>query len=273
MLFSLLTVAASWLLWAAAIRVLGGDFAHPPRFARFGNALYLLGVFAPALVALSLTAAHNGADGVRALLRRTVAWRVAPRFYVFAILFYPLARVTAAVIQRAARGSWPAAGADPLGLMLLATIVSTPVQAGEELGWRGFLLPTLSRRIGLPAASIVVGIIWAAWHLPFFFMTGTDKSGQPFVPYAVGVTALSVAMAWLYWQTNGSVMLTMLTHAAANNIRPFATPVMTGQPFGVRAPFISWGTVAVMWTTAAVLLISMRRARHGPGVAAASRQP
>ena len=274
MLFSFLTFAASWLLWAAAVRVIGGDFAHPSRFVVLGNTLYLLGVFAPAFVALSLTAVRDGSDAVRSLLRRATTWDVNARFYVFAILFYPLARVAAAMAQRAALGAWPESSSDPLGLMLVATLLSTPVQAGEELGWRGFLLPRLSPRLGLPAASIVVGLIWAAWHLPFFFVAGTDKSEQPFLPYAAGVTALSVAMAWLYWQTNGSLFLTMLMHAAVNNIRPFATPLpATGHTFGVNAPFVSWATVAVMWTAAAGLLISMRRARDAPGSVASSRQP
>ena len=273
MLFSLLTFAVSWLLWAAAIRVLGGDFAHPSRFAALGTALYLLGVFAPALVALSLTAYRDGAHGVRSLLHRTLAWDAGPRFYAFAILFYPMARIAAAAVQRAALGAWPDFSSESLALMLAGTIVSTPVQAGEELGWRGFLLPGLSTRLGLPAASVVVGIIWAAWHLPFFFMTGTDVSGQPFAAYAAGVTAVSVAMAWLYWRTNGSLLLTMVMHASVNNIRPIATPVFaTGSPFGVRAPFVSWVTVAVMWTAAAGLLVSMRRARAGLGSVASSPQ-
>ena len=54
--------------------------------------------------------------------------------------------------------------------MLAAVAVSTPWQAGEEIGWRGYLLPRLSGRVGLPAASLIVGVIWACWHLPFFFI-------------------------------------------------------------------------------------------------------
>jgi membrane protease YdiL (CAAX protease family) len=261
-LFSVVTFALSWLLWAAAVVVMGGDFAHPSRFAGLGNMLYLLGVFAPALVALALTVARDGAEGARTVLRRTVAWDVSVRFYLFAILFYPVARLAAATLQRALLGTWPDPASESLGLMFVATVVSAPVQAGEEVGWRGFLLPRLSARIGLPAASIVTGIVWASWHLPFFFAAGTDKSGQPFPAYLAGVTALAVAMAWLYWRTHGSLLLTMLMHAAVNNLRPVATPVLTGSsPFGVHAPFVSWATVGMMWIAAAGLLASMRGVR------------
>jgi membrane protease YdiL (CAAX protease family) len=92
--------------------------------------------------------------------------------------------------------------------MTMAIVFSTPLQAGEEIGWRGFALPHLSRRLGLASASIVLGVIWASWHLPFFFIPGTDKSGQSFAVYLVTVTAVSVAMAWLFWRTNGSLLLT-----------------------------------------------------------------
>lgn len=258
--FGLLTFTVSWLLWAAAVRLQGGDFAHPVRFAAAGAAIYLLGVFAPAAAALALTVARDDARAAVALLRRTIAWDVAPRLYLFAVLFYPLSRVAAAVLQRLVFGAWPAASGETLGVMLVATILSTPVQAGEELGWRGFLLPRLSSRFGPAAASVLVGIVWAAWHLPFFFMAGTDKTGQSFPVYLAGLVALSVAMAWLYWRTRGSVLLTMLMHAAVNNLRPFATPAPApGNPFGLHAPFASWAAVGVMWLAGAGLLVAMHR--------------
>jgi membrane protease YdiL (CAAX protease family) len=227
-----------------------------------GGALYLLGVFAPALVALALTGYHGGTGAVQSLLRRTIAWNVPPRFYLFAILFYPLARLGVAAVDRIATGAWPVLSAESLGIMLAAMIVSTPVQAGEELGWRGFLLPGLSARFGLPLASILVGIVWAAWHLPFFFMAGTDKSGQPFPAYLGGVAALSVAMAWLYWRTQGSLLLTMVMHASVNNLRPIATPMIeAGRPFELHAPLVTWATVGIMWIFSAGLLITMRGTR------------
>jgi membrane protease YdiL (CAAX protease family) len=266
MVFSFLTFAASWLLWAAAFRLAGGDFTHPSRFTALGGALYLLGVFAPALVAIVLTALRDGGDRVRTLLRRVIAWDVGPRYYVFAILFYPVARLAGAAVERIVLGVWPGASSESLGVMLVATVLSAPIQAGEEVGWRGFLLPRLSARLGLPLASLVVGVVWAAWHLPFFFMPGTDKTGQPFPAYVAGLTALSVAMAWLYWRTRGSLLLAMLMHAAVNNLRPMATPpVAAGSPFALRGPLMTWSAIGCMWIAAAGLLFTMRGVRDLPG--------
>ena len=66
---------------------------------------------------------------------------------------------------------------------------------------------------------MLLGLIWAFWHLPLFFIPGVDKSGQSFPVYALQVTALSVAMAWLYGHSNGSLLLAMLMHSAANQSR------------------------------------------------------
>ena len=115
----------------------------------------------------------------------------------FAIAYMAAIKLTVAVIHRVVTGAWPAFGSEPVYIMALAVVVSTPVQAGEEIGWRGYALPRLAKGVGLPTASILVGFIWATWHLPLFFIAGIDKTGQSFPVYLLDVTALSVTMAWL----------------------------------------------------------------------------
>lgn len=261
--FSLLTYIVSWFLWAAAAAILHWDISQPSGLVAISGALYLLGVFAPALVALTLTARADGCAATSALLRRTVKWSVGARWYVFAVGYMAAIKLAAALLLRITTGAWPAFGQEPLYLMAVAIVFSTMVQAGEEIGWRGYALPNLSTRIGLPSASIVVGIIWACWHLPFFFISGTDKSGQSFPVYLLTVTALSVAMAWLYWRTNGSLLLTMLMHAAVNNTKdivPSAVSAATNA-FSVSSSRVAWFTGAILWICALYFLIRMRRAR------------
>ena len=74
----------------------------------------------------------------------------------------------------------------------------------------------------------MLGLIWACWHLPQFFIRESDTFGQSFVVFALEVTALSVAIAWLWARTGGSLLLPMLLHAAVNNSKdvvPSALPV------------------------------------------------
>ena len=95
------------------------------------------------------------------------------------------------------------------------------------------------------------------------FVAGADKSGQPFLPYLLSVTALSVAMAWLYWRTQGSLLLTMLMHAAVNNMNPLATNLPTSAGIlAIRASSVAWGTTALLWVCAVYFLFAMRGQRR-----------
>ncbi len=225
-----------------------------------GVLLVLLGAFAPGLIALSLTARAEGGPGMRALLGRILRWRVAAQWYLFAVGYIAAIKLTVALVHRVATGVWPPFGDEPWYLILGAIVVSTPVQAGEEIGWRGYVLPRLTRRFGLARASILLGVIWACWHLPQFFIPESDTFGQSFFVFVLQVTALSVAMAWLYAHTNGSLLLVMLMHAAVNNskdIVPSAVPGATN-PLGLNASLVAWLTVTLLWTCAAYFLARMR---------------
>lgn len=200
-----------------------------------------------------------------ALLRRVFAWRVDGRWYLFAVAYLPTIKLSAAVIHRLVTGAWPRFGDEAWYLMVAAVAMSTLVQAGEEIGWRGYALPRLAQRYGLAPASVILGVIWASWHLPIFFLfPESDTFGQSFPLYLLQVTALSVAAAWLYWRTDGSLLLVMLLHAAVNNTKdivPSATPGATDS-FSLHASPIGWITVVLLWMTAAFLLVRMRAVRQ-----------
>ena len=270
--FFSLTFIVSWILWIASAAILRAPTPQPPGFLAISGFLYLLGVFAPSLVALALTARANGRAGTLTLLRRTVKWSVGARWYVFAVGYMAAIKLGAAVLLRIATGAWPAFGQEPVYIMAIAIPFSTPVQAGEEIGWRGYALPRLSAHLGLSGASIVLGVIWACWHLPFFIISGTDKSGQSFPVYLLSVTALSVAMAWLYWRTNLSLLLTMLMHAAINNTKdivPSAVSAATDS-FSLSSSLVAWFSVAMLWICAVYFLIRMRGVKLQDGWQAAT---
>jgi membrane protease YdiL (CAAX protease family) len=224
----------------------------------------LLGVFCPGLVAISLTALRDGSNGVAALLRPLFQWNVGARWYLFAAAYMAAIKLSAAAIHRLLLGAWPRFGSEPLLLMIGATILSLVVggQTGEEIGWRGYALPRLASRLGFGSAALLLGVIWAAWHLPLFFFLQGDVRGQSFVVYLLQVTALSVAFAWLYLKTGGSLLLTMLMHAAVNNTKdivPSAVPGATN-PLTMSGSVIAWLTVALLWICAAWFLTRMRGA-------------
>ncbi|HWC17544.1 MAG TPA: CPBP family intramembrane glutamic endopeptidase [Terriglobales bacterium] len=224
-----------------------------------GNFLVLIGTFAPALMALWFRWKEEGSTGIRELLSRMLKWQVARRWYAVAVTYMVVVKLTAALIHRLIAGSWPRFGTEPWYILAIAIVVSTPVQSGEELGWRGYALPRLAERMGFAWASVVVGVIWAAWHLPIFFIRGADKYGQSFPVWAAAVTAVSVAIAYVYAKTGGSLLLTMLMHASINNTSDIvpAAQAAAANPFSLNASLILWLTTALMWVAAAYLLSHM----------------
>ena len=138
-------------------------------------------------------------------------------------------------------------------------MISTPVQAGEEIGWRGFALPRLTDHFGVSLASIILGLVWAFWHLPLFFLRGADTYGQSFPLYVLQVTALSVAMAWLYMQTNGSLLLVMLMHSAVNQTKDIVPSALAGatNPFALSTSLIAWLTCMLLWICAGYFVVRM----------------
>lgn len=270
--FFALTYVVSWILWIASAAILRAATLQASGLVAISGFLYLLGVFVPSLVALALTTRATGRAGTLALLRRTVNWSVGARWYVFAVGYMAAIKLAGALLLRFATGVWPAFGQEPVYIMAIAIPFSTPVQAGEEIGWRGYALPRLSARFGLSSASVALGTIWACWHLPFFFISGTDKSGQSFPLYLLSVTALSVAMAWLYWRTNGSLLLTMLMHAAVNNTKdivPSAVSAATNT-LSLGSSLVAWLSVAILWIWAVYFLIRMRGVKLQDGRQAAT---
>ena len=271
--FFSLTFAAAWIFWAAAGAISGGTGPADPTLAPLSGAVFLLGVFAPGLVALALTEREQGRAGVWALLGRIVRGRVAARWYLFALAFFPAVKLAAALAHRAATGAWPRFGTTPWYMMAAAILVSTWAQAGEEVGWRGYALPRLSGRLGLARASVLLGIAWAVWHLPlFFYFPAGSTYHQSFPLYLLQVTALSVVFAWLYWRTEGSLLLVMLLHASVNNTADIVPSAVPGASdvFALSTSRAAWLTTALLWIAAAYFLVRMRGVTALPGTGATS---
>jgi membrane protease YdiL (CAAX protease family) len=98
----------------------------------------------------------------------------------------PAVKLAVALAHRSLTGTWPRFGPEPWWIIAAAIVVSTPFQAGGEIGWRGFALPRLAERLGLVEVSLVLGVIWATWHLPLFFVPVGDTYRQSFPLYPRG---------------------------------------------------------------------------------------
>jgi len=99
---------------------------------------------------------------------------------------------------------------------ILGAVFLDPGPLGEELGWRGYALPRLMVGRSALSAAVILGLIWGAWHLPAFFMSGMPQSRIAIVPFMIGSVAVSILMTWVYNSTGGSVLMTILMHLMFN---------------------------------------------------------
>ena len=222
-----LVLGFSWSVW----------FVGLPRTAGVEQTLVvLLGAWGPTLVAVGLTARHDGRAGVRSLLAGLTRWRVPVRWYAVALLTVPASAAVAAGVWGATGGSAPAPslpgglGVWTLPLVFLANLVVGGALA-EELGWRGYLGPLVAERVGTVGAGVVVGVVWGLWHLPFYLLGAAGVvAGFPLPSFLALVVAWSVVLAVLVRGSGGSVLLAVLFHGSANTTLGTLGVVDTGRP-------------------------------------------
>ena len=171
----------------------------------------LVALLGPAVAAF-VTAAVSGREAWRDLLARVTAWRMPLRWYVIALVLPVVISLLRTGIEMLT-GAPRTVGFMPISL--LSAMVFALV-AGEEIGWRGFALPLLLKRFGPWLASVLLGLMWALWHLPLFFMRSMPQYGTPFASYVPYLIALSVILTWMMQRTRGSVVIATLFHGAVN---------------------------------------------------------
>ncbi len=209
-----LAFALAWVFWVpAALSEQGAVGGSPPTAM-----LVVLGTFAPSVAAV-LVAARKGGAGARPLLGQLLRWRVGPGWYAVA-LFGPAALMLVAIGLHVALGGavpdFPEPSRWPLVAVNLVLVLLVGGPLGEELGWRGFALPRLQARHGALRASVVLGVVWALWHLPLFAVPGAPQGQVPFLLFVAQAVALSVFFAWAYNGSAGSLPIVLLLHASVN---------------------------------------------------------
>lgn len=95
-------------------------------------------------------------------------------------------------------------------------LLSLPLAAlFEEIGWRGYAQIPLEKRHGPVRAAAILGILWACWHLPLFFIPGLSHEHMSFIPYMAFAVVLCLWFGWLYRHTR-SILIATIFHASIN---------------------------------------------------------
>jgi membrane protease YdiL (CAAX protease family) len=205
----------------------------------------------PSVAALVVVGWVHRWAGLRALLRSTVDVRIGRWWWGAAI---PVPVAAAVAVLTVLTGAVAPTGADiasalaSFAVLPLTMIVAGPL--GEELGWRGYLLPHLLRRHTPIVATLLLLPLWWGFHLPLM-LTMPDRYGLWWI---LTLGGFAFTMTWLHLRSNGSVLLAIVFHAVANTatgaaIQLFAMPDRAG---AARAAAILWLLVGGVITAVAL---------------------
>jgi uncharacterized protein len=229
--FFVLAYVLTW--WASIVY-----FVYPNPFPVFP--------YGPFLAAVTVLALTTGKTGIKGLLRRIVLWRVGLRWYAIALLL-PVALALAAVYLNVVVFGAPAPSVEELGgwpslfvLFPLTLLIGGPL--GEEPGWRGYALPRLQSGRSALAASLILGVLIALWHLPLLLTSEEPVPAGAFFPEII---AGMIVISWVYNNTQGSVLLAVLIHTSHNAIEGFFGSMFSGA-----------GLVTLYWLLAGVWVVT-----------------
>ncbi len=174
-------------------------------------------LIAPGLVALWAAWMNGGRAGFVHLLRRIVRWRASLAVYA-AVLLGPPVVVFASLFASNLLGYTQVAMPDAGTILaaFLPTFLVYLLLNTEELAWRGYVLPRMQRRWSPLVAALVLGIIWIAFHTPYFFMRGGHPGGWTPALFVLVLLPVSILLARTFNATGGSVLLCHLLHQSIN---------------------------------------------------------
>lgn len=218
---AILTFFALTFAWSWGIGIAASSIAKSAPV--LNAALMMVAGYGPSLAAIVIIVAFSPRagkhTGLRAWLARCLNWRVGWTWYAFAFCLPPIVMATALALHVLLGGPMPLLmSIDHILLAILnfgiVFFVGGPL--GEEFGWRGFALPALATRFNWRWAGLIVGVIWALWHLPLFFITDSLQSHMSPAVFMLNIISGSVVFAWLFERTKCSVIPALVLHTSLN---------------------------------------------------------
>lgn len=226
--FFVVTFLWSWLIWLPLVLAGAGIFPlDKDLLSALTNLAIILGAFGPAAGAFYCLKKFHGKGAVREYLRGLLDFRLGWRAWLLPIL----------VLGGSTWLAWmlPELWGEPRVEMFLPSVWVFPPYVllmilfgggQEELGWRGYILDPMEERLGPCLGNLVLGVIWACWHLPVFFIPGTSQTFMPFAGFVLLMTGYSWFFAWVRQVSGRRTWAGLITHGWANAFVPLFPTVM-----------------------------------------------
>ena len=178
-----------------------------------------LAAWGPIIAAFVITALTEGKPGVRALWRRFWNRNMSLKWLLVTLLILPAMQLVTNLVIRLLDGqAYPVFFSynPPWSVIPMFIIAFIFNGMFEEFGWRGYVLPRFQARWNALPSSLILGLIWAAWHFGQWFVPGSHLYQRDFWLWSLGTILLSIMMTWIFNNTQGSVLAASLFHGMVN---------------------------------------------------------
>jgi len=224
--------------------------------------LYVLGGLGPTIAAYLAVWRTREQAPLREFNQRLLRWRVHPVWYLVALglpIVLGFFAVGLAVALKPALGAAVSFRAWYLfPVFFLMTIIGGGL---EELGWRGITQEEWGQSLGAARAALMIGPIWAIWHLPLFFLPGVAQYHAGFALFLVGIMGNALLFGWLYSHTR-SILLCVFMHAASNAVTMMGVAIPSGMGMSLVGPCLSLCVGALLFLSSGKRAESRQRAAN-----------
>ena len=225
-LFFVIAFGFSWLFWVPLALAEQGFLSLPDGLYQFLSGSSNPAAWGPFVAAFLMTAIYEGGKGVKALIKRGLDFKIGWKWYLVVFLLLPLLIGLPLLVAQMAGEAIPEsnavamAGGAPLPIFaVLAFFVifflGGPLQ--EEFGWRGYATDRLQEKFNALWTGIIMGLLWASWHLPLFFIPREESYyNRPVWGMVLTTTLVTILFTWIYNNTNRSIFATLIFHTMFN---------------------------------------------------------
>ena len=210
-LYFIIAIAFSTIFWIPGILKTQG--ITYPGFLDFFS---YLPTFGPLVAALILIAVNDGKKGIKRLFKKAWDWKFRKIWILFIFLIAIFLPLISLLIKNLIEKESFMLGSPLAMAPLIAVIILFTGGPLEEFGWRGYALPLLQRKFNALTSSLILGVVWALWHLPLHFINTTVQYHIPIYEFAAVTIIGAILYTWIYNGTGGSLSAVILFHWMGN---------------------------------------------------------
>ena len=251
--FLVIAFVFSWMIWGLGVVLSYSSDADLPLWIVLP--IIIIGAFGPFVGSVWCTYKSGGREEVKTFLKRGIKIKEIPGWIWMAIFLIPICTmlVTIYIVNLVyAEGGLSLTGIFILPFYIILMYLGGSLQ--EEYGWRGFALDRLQAKWNALFSSIVLGFIWASWHLPLFYIKGAHQQNMHMGLFFISTIMIAIIMTWLHNNSNSNIFVAMTFHSIGNAIIIIAetegvgrAAMKAGEMYHVIAQIVIALLIVIIW--------------------------